>query len=129
MESLSGFRIVTATTLATAARDETIDLKTSSADAFALSLDETKSRIDTVAAGHEVILVGDTPADGERLAELLSRNIRSPRRTFAFGGRRSQRWIPISRCRGPGIDRALSCFIAARFAEAEAAHGASQSAA
>jgi transcription-repair coupling factor (superfamily II helicase) len=72
MESLSGFAVVTATTLATAPRDETIDLQTSSADAFALSLDETKSRIDTVAAGHEVILVGDTPADGERLTELLA---------------------------------------------------------
>ena len=71
MESLSGFCVVTATTLANAAPAETIDLHTSSADAFALSLDETKSRIDTVAVGHEVILVGDTPADGERLTELL----------------------------------------------------------
>ncbi len=72
MESLSGFRLVTATTLATAPRAQTIDLHTSSADAFALSLDETKSRIDTVAAGHQVILVGDTPADGQRLTELLA---------------------------------------------------------
>jgi transcription-repair coupling factor (superfamily II helicase) len=71
MKSLSTFRIVTATTLAEADRHEVVDLRTSTADAFAMSLDETKSKIDTVAAGHEVILVGDTPADGERLTELL----------------------------------------------------------
>lgn len=71
MQTFAGFRVVTASALPTAPVDETIDLKTTSADAFALSLDETKSRIDTVAVGHEVILVGDTPADGERLAELL----------------------------------------------------------
>lgn len=71
METFAGFRVVTAAMLATAPSEETIDLQTTTADAFALSLDETKSRIDTVAAGHEVILVGDTPADGERLSELL----------------------------------------------------------
>ena len=71
MESFSRFRTVTATGLAEGSGDQVIDLKTSTADAFAMSLDETKSRIDSVAAEHEVILVGDTPADGERLTELL----------------------------------------------------------
>ncbi len=52
-------------------QNRNLDLITSTADAFAMSLDETRSRIDSVAAGHEVILVGDTPADGERLTELL----------------------------------------------------------
>lgn len=71
MQSLESYRLVTATTLAQGAGEEVVDLHTSTADAFALSLDETKSRIDSVAAGHQVILVGDTPADGERLTELL----------------------------------------------------------
>ncbi len=71
METLGAYRLVTATTLAEGHLDAIVDLKTSTADAFAVSLDETRSRIDSVAAGHEVILVGDTPADGERLTELL----------------------------------------------------------
>ena len=71
MQSLADHRLVTATTLAQGHRDEVVDLQSSTADAFAMSLDETRSRIDSVAAGHEVILVGDTPADGERLTELL----------------------------------------------------------
>ncbi|MGI9472781.1 MAG: transcription-repair coupling factor [Rubripirellula sp.] len=71
MESLGSHRLVTATTLAEGDADEIVDLRTSTADAFAMSLDETRKRIDSVAAGHEVVLVGDTPADGERLTELL----------------------------------------------------------
>lgn len=72
LTSLSGHRCVTATTLADGPPDRIIDLHTSTADAFAASLDETKHRIDTVAAGHEVILVGDNAADGQRLSELMS---------------------------------------------------------
>ena len=49
-----------------------IDLQTAGADSFAASLDETKKRVDTVAAGHDVIVVGDTPADGQRLTDLLA---------------------------------------------------------
>ncbi|MEM8671091.1 MAG: transcription-repair coupling factor [Planctomycetota bacterium] len=71
MQTLRQFRCVTATTLADAPAESVLDLKTNTADAFAMSLDETKSRIDSVAAGHDVILVGDTPADSERLSELL----------------------------------------------------------
>lgn len=71
LKGLEKFRMVTATTLARGRRENVVKLSTSTADAFATSLDETKKKIDTVAAGHEVILVGDTPADGERLTELL----------------------------------------------------------
>lgn len=71
MASFNGHRVVTATTLAEGAKGEIVDLQTSTADAFASSLDETRTRIDSVAAGHEVILVGDTAADSERLSELL----------------------------------------------------------
>jgi transcription-repair coupling factor (superfamily II helicase) len=69
--SFRDHRVVTATTLAPGSPDEVVDLLTSTADAFATSLDETRNRIDTVAAGHDVMLVGDTPADGRRLTELL----------------------------------------------------------
>ncbi len=72
MASLAGHRIVTATTLSEVGGDVLIDLHSSTADSFAASLDETRTRVDTIAAGHEVIVVGDTPADGERLTELLS---------------------------------------------------------
>lgn len=72
MKAFDGYRMITATSLAEGHRDEIVDLQTSTADAFAMSLDETRARIDTVAQGHEVILVGDTPADGERLTELLA---------------------------------------------------------
>ncbi len=71
MESLAGHCVISATTFAEGNPKEIVDLNTSTADAFASSLDETLVKIDTVAAKHEVILVGDTPADGERLTELL----------------------------------------------------------
>ncbi len=72
LASVSGHRIVTATTLSEVSGDVHVDLHSSTADSFAASLDETRKRVDTIAAGHEVMVVGDTPADGERLTELLS---------------------------------------------------------
>ncbi|MGB7325477.1 MAG: transcription-repair coupling factor [Rubripirellula sp.] len=71
MKSLSGHAVISAASLADGKPKDIVDLHTSTADAFASSLDETLTKIDTVAAEHEVILVGDTPADGERLTELL----------------------------------------------------------
>lgn len=68
---LSGFQTVTATALAGGPSKRMVDLHSTGADAFATSLDETRTRIDTVAKGHHVLLVGDTPADGQRLTELL----------------------------------------------------------
>ncbi|WP_250931999.1 transcription-repair coupling factor [Aporhodopirellula aestuarii] len=72
LAELRGHRVVTGTQIADAADSDHVDLHTAGADSFAASLDETKSRVDSVAAGHEVIVVGDTPADGQRLTELLS---------------------------------------------------------
>ncbi len=72
LAQLRGHRVVTGTQLAEATGVDLVDLHTAGADSFAASLDETKSRVDSVAAGHEVIVVGDTPADGQRLTELLS---------------------------------------------------------
>ena len=69
---LAGHRVVTGSQFAESSEDNHIDLQTAGADSFAASLDETKSRVDSVAAGHEVVVVGDTPADGQRLTELLA---------------------------------------------------------
>ena len=71
LESLAAYRMVSGTTLATGNRDEIVDLQSTTAEGFALSLDETRNRLDSVAKADEIILVGDTPADGERLTELL----------------------------------------------------------
>ncbi|QDT05442.1 Transcription-repair-coupling factor [Rubripirellula lacrimiformis] len=71
MDSLSGHNVISASMLAEPDAKKVVDVHSSTADAFASSLDETLIKIDTVAAEHEVILVGDTPADGERLTELL----------------------------------------------------------
>ncbi|MFG0287958.1 MAG: transcription-repair coupling factor [Rhodopirellula sp. JB044] len=72
LAELRGHRVVTGTQIADAADEDLVDLHTAGADSFAASLDETKTRVDSVAAGHEVIVVGDTPADGQRLTDLLS---------------------------------------------------------
>ncbi len=71
LASFAQHRVVTATTFATASADEVIDLHTSTADSFASSLDETCKKIDSTAADHGILLIGDTGADAERLTELL----------------------------------------------------------
>ncbi|NNE00005.1 MAG: transcription-repair coupling factor [Pirellulaceae bacterium] len=71
LASLTDHRVVTATTFATGSADAVIDFQSSTADSFATSLDETRLKIDEVAGDHEILLVGDTPADAERLTELL----------------------------------------------------------
>ena len=71
IDSLAAHRVVTGTTLAEGKQDDIVDLHTTTADGFALSLEETRTRLDSVAKADEIILVGDTPADGERLTELL----------------------------------------------------------
>ncbi|MCC9603965.1 transcription-repair coupling factor [Stieleria sp. JC731] len=70
LASMSHLRVVTATTL-NEGGEANIELHSTSADGFALSLDETHSKIDSIADDHEILLVGDTPADAQRLAELL----------------------------------------------------------
>jgi transcription-repair coupling factor (superfamily II helicase) len=72
LAELRGHRVVTGSQITDAAPEDHVDLHTAGADSFAASLDETKARVDSVAAGHEVIVVGDTPADGQRLTELLA---------------------------------------------------------
>ena len=71
LASLRSHRVVTASSLAEAGGEDVVDLRSGSADSFAGELAETTRRVDTVAAGHDVIVVGDTPADAERLSELM----------------------------------------------------------
>jgi transcription-repair coupling factor (superfamily II helicase) len=68
---LAKFRVLTATTLASGDSKSIINLESHTVDAFAISLDETRDKIDSLSSGYEVIVVGDTSADGERLTELL----------------------------------------------------------
>lgn len=72
LASLAGHQVVTATTLSDGGSGEVLDLRSTTADSFAANLDETRAKVDSVAAGHDVIVVGDTPADGQRLTELLA---------------------------------------------------------
>ncbi|QDV42621.1 Transcription-repair-coupling factor [Stieleria neptunia] len=71
LASMAHLKVVTAALLNEGA-ETTIDLQSTSADGFALALEETQTRIDTVAADHEILLVGDTPSDSQRLMELLA---------------------------------------------------------
>src|SRR5690606_14084565 len=52
--------------------DERIELRTTTVESFAGAIDQTRERLDLIAAGDDVYVVGDTPADGQRLTELLS---------------------------------------------------------
>ncbi|MGV3482965.1 MAG: transcription-repair coupling factor [Planctomycetaceae bacterium] len=72
LQSFSGKRIATAATLGEATGDVRVDLRTTTVESFAGAIDQTRSRVDSIAAGHDVFVVGDTPADGERLSELLA---------------------------------------------------------
>lgn len=71
-DGLSPFKTARAGTLLSGGKaSSTITLKTSSADAFAISLDETRGKIDQLSKNDQVIVVGDTPSDADRLSELL----------------------------------------------------------
>ena len=72
LQSFASKRIATAATLGEATGDASIDLRTTTVESFAGAIDQTRSRVDSIAAGHNVFVVGDTPADGERLTELLA---------------------------------------------------------
>lgn len=72
VQSFAGHRMATAATLGEATGDERIDLSTTTVESFSGAIDQTRQRVDSIAAGHDVFVVGDTPADGERLTELLS---------------------------------------------------------
>ena len=72
MASLGHLGTIHATTLNAGGLEPRVDLKTSGVDAFAVALDETRAKIDALSADHDVIVVGDTDADSDRMRELLS---------------------------------------------------------
>lgn len=72
LASMSHLKTATASLLSEGA-ERTIDLGSTSADGFALALEETQHRIDTVASDCDILLVGDTPADSQRQLELLAK--------------------------------------------------------
>ncbi|MEM9828452.1 MAG: transcription-repair coupling factor [Planctomycetota bacterium] len=67
----SDFDRVFAASLPEAGAAVTGKLASSSADAFSGDLDEIRGKIDELFGDHCVLVVGDTPADAERLSELL----------------------------------------------------------
>ncbi|MGC6441462.1 MAG: transcription-repair coupling factor [Rubripirellula sp.] len=73
VRSFDGFQVVTASALAATneSSQTIIDLQTGSTESFAGSLDETKTKLNSLPNRYRVITVGDTAADGERLSELL----------------------------------------------------------
>lgn len=82
LNSFTDLPLVSASPLAAtdnAKATRTIDIHSGSTEAFAGSLDETCSKLDAIAEDHHFVLVGDTPADGERLSELL-RDTKAARR-------------------------------------------------
>jgi transcription-repair coupling factor (superfamily II helicase) len=72
IRTFTHLRLATAATLGEATGDEAIDLRTTTVESFVGAIDQTRQRVDSIAAGHDVFVVGDTPADGERLTELLA---------------------------------------------------------
>ena len=71
MAGFQGHRIALASQLAPADAGNVIHLQTAAVDSFIGQLDEARGKVDSVAAGHRVIVVGDTAADAERLSELM----------------------------------------------------------
>lgn len=71
MVDLRGHRIAFAADLPEGDGESMIQLPTASVESFTGELDQIRTRVDTVAAGHRVIVVADTPADAERMGELL----------------------------------------------------------
>lgn len=71
LTSLSGQRLALATDLPETSGPNVIDLPTFTVDSFTGELEQIRQRVDTVAAGHQVIVVADTPADAERMGELM----------------------------------------------------------
>ncbi len=70
LQSLGRFRLATASSLGEATG--ALHLRTTTVESFAGQIDQTRQRVDTIASEDDVIVVGDTPADSERLSELLA---------------------------------------------------------
>ena len=64
-------RLALATDLPETDTASVIQLPTVTVDSFTGELDQIRQRVDTVAAGHRVVVVADTPADAERMGELM----------------------------------------------------------
>ena len=71
LSSFVGHRVGLACDMAPGDAENLIAVQSGSVDSFIGNLEHAQERIDTVAAGHRVILVGDTAAEAERLSELL----------------------------------------------------------
>jgi len=69
--SFTGHRVGLACDLAPGDAGNVVPLRTATIDSFIGNLEHVQERIDSVAAGHRVIVVGDTAAEAERLSELL----------------------------------------------------------
>jgi len=72
LRSFGGHRIATAASLHEATDGPLVDVRATTVESFVGAIDQTRQRVDSVAAGHDVFVIGDTPADGERLTELLT---------------------------------------------------------
>ncbi len=66
------YRLATAASLGEATGDQRIDLRATTVESFVGAIDQTKARVDSIAAQDDVFVVGDTPADSQRLHELLA---------------------------------------------------------
>jgi transcription-repair coupling factor (superfamily II helicase) len=68
---MAGFRLALAADFPPGDGENVIQMPTAAVDSFTGELDQIRNRVDTVAAGHQVIVVADTPADAERMGELM----------------------------------------------------------
>ena len=87
--STEKFRRVDASTLCTGDHTDRLDLKTQTVDAFAVSLDETRARIDAMFDGDadgssRLMVMGDTAADVRRMSELLAETAAARRGRLSF---------------------------------------------
>ncbi|QEG39048.1 Transcription-repair-coupling factor [Roseimaritima ulvae] len=71
LASFHGHRVALGCDLAPGDAGNLVPLRTATIESFIGNLEHVQERIDSVAAGHRVIVVGDTAAEAERLSELL----------------------------------------------------------
>ncbi len=72
VQACNRYRLATAASLGEATGDQRIDLRATTVESFAGAIDQTKARVESIAAQDDVFVVGDTPADSQRLHELLA---------------------------------------------------------
>ncbi|MEL6896146.1 MAG: CarD family transcriptional regulator, partial [Planctomycetota bacterium] len=69
--AISRLRLVFATQLSGGDKSDTVGLRVTGVESFVGAIDQVCEKVDTIAQDHEVVVVGDTPADAERLSEIL----------------------------------------------------------